>query len=168
MTKWRIVPYQTKHEPALLRLEAAAPQGSRIRLEMLRGCFRDRSEVFDQFGIFLAVSESDDVLGVIAGSVVLLERNGIPERVGYLYDLRVARDYRRIGIARSLGAHLLREYFPSLAVDRCISTVKAENQPAIRALRRIVKTGCHYPFTYLTIPTGIRTCLLYTSDAADE
>lgn len=156
MMNWRIVPYRPGYETALLELESTSPQGSHIRLEMIRDRFRARSEVFDDFGIFLAVSEDGGLLGVVAGSAVTLERNGSRERVGYVYDLRVAPGFRRQGIARALGNQLTREYFPSLSIDRYVSTVKAGNRPAIRALQRALGTGCDYPFVYLTIPTGMR------------
>ena len=102
----RIIPYHPDYEASLLDLERASPQGKHIQLEMLRDHFLDRSEVFDEFGIFLALSKNGDLLGVIAGSTVSLDWNGKRERVGFVYDLRVTPSFRRKGIAKSLGRYL--------------------------------------------------------------
>ena len=122
MKECRIVPYHPDFEESLLDLERASPQGKYIQLEMLRTHFLDRSKVFDEFGIFLALSEERDLLGVVAGSAVNLIWNGKRERVGFVYDLRVAPHFRRKGIARSLGRYLKQEYFASLGVEHNIKS----------------------------------------------
>ena len=86
----------------------------------------------------------------------MLERNGKREKVGFVYDLRVAPPFRRKGIASSLGRHLIREYFEPLSVKHYIATMKVGNRPASRALRRVLGITHKYPFSYLTIPTGVR------------
>lgn len=152
----RIIPYHPDYEASLLDLERASPQGKHIQLEMLRDDFLSRSVVFDEFGVFLALSENEDLLGVAAGSAVILEWNGKDERVGFVYDLRVAPRFRRKGIANSLGRYLTREYFKSLGIKRHVTTVKASNRPAAKALQSALGITHHYPFSYLTIPTGMR------------
>jgi hypothetical protein len=92
---FHIIPYRPEYDAPLLELESASPQGRRIRLEMLRDHFLARSEVFEEFGVFLALSGNGDLLGVIAGSAVILERNRKREKVGFVYDLRVAPPFRR-------------------------------------------------------------------------
>ena len=90
---------------------------------MLREHFLDRSRAFDEFGVFLAVTDNGDLLGVAAGSVVILEWNGQRERVGFVYDLRVAPAFRRHGIAKTLGKYLSQEYFVSLGIERLVMTM---------------------------------------------
>lgn len=152
----QIIPYHPDYEASLLDLERASPQGKHIRLEMLRDHFLARSEVFDEFGVFLALSENRDLLGVIAGSAVILEWNEKCERVGFVYDLRVAPPFRRKGIAKSLGRHLVREYFKSQGIKRHVTTIKVSNEAAAKALQSALDITHYYPFSYLTIPTGMR------------
>ncbi len=156
MMGYRIIPYHPDYEAALLELESVSAQGKHIWLEMLRDHFLARSEVFEEYGVFLALSENGDLLGVAAGSAVTLEWNGKRERVGFAYDLRVAPPFRRKGIATFLGRYLTQEYFKSLGVNRHITTIKASNWPAARVARSTLGITHYYPFSYLTIPTGMR------------
>lgn len=156
MQECRIVPYHPDYEAALLALERASPQGKYIRLEMLRAHFLDRSKVFEEFGVFVALSEDGDLLGVIAGSAVDLNWNEKRERVGFVYDLRVAPAFRRKGIAKSLGRYLTQKYFNSLGIKHRVTTIKESNRPAARALQSALGVMHYYPFSYLTIPTGMR------------
>lgn len=152
----RIIPYRPEYEDSLLQLERASPQGNHLQLEMVRGHFLSRSRVFDEFRVFLAVSGSGDLLGVVAGSAVMLGHNGSLRRVGYVYDARVAAPFRRKGIARSLTQYVTREYFGSLGIEEFITTIKASNRPAAMAALNAFGFTYHYPFKYLIIPTSMR------------
>lgn len=156
MMDLRIIPYSPDYEASLLDLERASPQGNHLRLEMLRDHFLSRSRVFDEFGVFLAVGGSGGLLGVAAGSAVMLECNGSLDRVGYVYDVRVAVPFRRKGIAQSLIQYVTREYFGSLGIERYITTIKASNRPAAKAVLSALGVSYHYPFSYLIIPTSMR------------
>ena len=156
MIDFRIIPYRPEYEASLLDLERASPQGRHLRLEMLRDHFLSRSRVFDEFGVFLAVGRTGDLLGVVAGAAVMMECNGSLDRVGYVYDLRVAAPFRRNGIARSLTQYVAREYFGSLGIERHITTMKASNRPAAKVALSGRGVSYHYPFSYLMIPTSVR------------
>ncbi len=79
---------------ALLRLEAASPQGTGISIVIDRADYFYRSRMHDRARVLLA-TENDRVVGIMAYAVKDVLIDGVPERAAYFYDLRGDAEYRR-------------------------------------------------------------------------
>jgi hypothetical protein len=152
-SKFHIVPYTPEFEPALLKLERNSTQGSMIQLEMIRDNFLSRSIVFENYRVYLGLTENGELAGVTAGAIVPFERNGERENVGIGYDLKVAKKFRRQGLSKQFGSHLVNQYFLSEGIKDFFITLKTNNVQVAKAAYVIERKWHYYDFIYLTIPT---------------
>jgi ribosomal protein S18 acetylase RimI-like enzyme len=109
------------------RIEIGNPD---IRLRrVIRSDFFAKAKSHSQSKVLVAWED-----GKIAGSAACSIRNGLvngtPKRIGYLFQLFVAPECRRKGIARLLIRHLENE-LRSQDVDLCFLAVAAQNKPAM-------------------------------------
>lgn len=148
-----IIPYQPQYEKELKELERQSRQGKWIPLELVREHFLSRSVVFDQHAAFLAISKEQELIGAFAVANTILKVNDESYHMGILFDARVARDYRNMGIAKQLLLHTWEHYFIPNGIEHIITTMKASNKAVLR-VGAIMQRKIHkYPFFYLTIPT---------------
>ena len=155
-TDFKIITYDPKYEDALLALERKATQGSWIQLEMIRDRFLSRSVVFDNYKIFLGVTENAQLVGVTAGAIVPIECNNNLLKVGIGYDLKVFPEFRKLGLAKTFGSQLVYNYFLPSGSDDFFVTMKTKNIAVAKACYSINRKWYHYEFIYLTIPTWRR------------
>lgn len=145
--------YSQEFEHKLLALEKESVQGGWIKLKMIRPSFKSRSEVFQNHQIFTAVSSQGEIQGVSAGSIIPIVMNGRTFNIGIGYDLRVSKRWRKMGLARQFGRHLIESYFKKSDVHHFITTAKKDNAAVLKAALGIeTEQWTDYRFQYLTVP----------------
>jgi GNAT superfamily N-acetyltransferase len=152
--QFQIKPYAVRYEQALLELERKSPQGSLVKLEMLRHHFHSRADVFEDQQAYVCVNHRQEPLGVAIGAQVPLCLNGQHVNAGYGFDVRVSPAYRNHGIGRSLAKHLTEHFFIPRDIKFQFSTLKASNSPVLKLLAKSHRNTFLYRFTYLTLPTA--------------
>jgi hypothetical protein len=117
---------------ALLRLEAASPQGTGITVNIDRDTYFYRPGLFDE-GKILVGEEDGHLMGVMAYALkdVLLE--GEATRVAYFYDLRGDASYRR-SMKRGLFRmwKTIQSEVQDAGVQILYGHVKADNEDSMR------------------------------------
>ena len=150
----RILPFAPEHEAALLQLERESPQGKRIKLEMVRDRLLDRSRVFDDFQLYLVVSDENVLAGMMAAAITEIEHDGDRMPAGFCYDLRVKPEFRRQGYSKKMGAHVVEHFFRPRGIGRYFFTMKKTNLAVLKATQSVLGLAYAYPFRYLTIPAS--------------
>ncbi|MCX7749980.1 MAG: GNAT family N-acetyltransferase [Candidatus Bipolaricaulota bacterium] len=139
-------------EPALRRLEAASPQGTRSRLAVERATFFYRSALLPGARVLLA-EEGNGAVGVLAFAPKEVFVGGEPVRVVYVYDLRSDPSYRR-SMKRGLWElwTAVEEEARGMGAPFLYGHVKGDN---VDALRVFAKGGGWVAgeFEVLTLPT---------------
>ncbi len=152
----QIVPYTPSHEPALLDLERASPQGKRIQLEMIRERLIDRSIVFEDYQLYVIEGDGGQPVGMAGVAATEAEHNGGLIPVGLCYDLRVGPEYRGQGLANEMGRHVIRDFFHPRGLRRYLLTMKTTNTAVLRSVQSVLGLAHTYPFQYLTLPATRR------------
>lgn len=161
---YHILPYEATYNDALMALEHLTPQGKKIKLEMLRPSFLSRSEVFEEYSIYVAVDEAKgSVIGVAGVSVVPLKLEDHFIQTGFGYDLKVEPASRKKGLAKEFGKVLVDGYLVNKDIDNYFITLKTGNEGAAKAVFVIPSQWYTYNFLYLTIPTFKRIKPLATA-----
>ena len=151
-----IIPYHPRYENALAQLERESPQGNWIQLTLERDRFQSRSEVFDDFVVYLATTSQDRLIAVYAAAVVPIRVNGNTFQTGVVYDVRVARAYRKQGVAKTMLRYVRDYYLLPGQQENLITTIKSSNKAVLR-VSEILKTPIYrYPFSYVTVSTHKR------------
>ncbi len=150
--KFNIIPYDSSYEDQLMELEKEAIQGNLIQLKMNRSDFQSRSRVFDDYKIFICISDKNEVIGVAAGSIVPIILGEQTRKIGIGYDLRVKKDHRRQGLARAFGNHLIEAYFNPEGIHHSGTTSKKDNVAVYKAALGLDHSWNDSPFIYLSIP----------------
>lgn len=157
---FNIIPYNIDYEKALMVLEKRTPQGEYIKLEMIKPYFLSRSEVFDNYSIFLAVEKkTNKLIGVIAATILPLKINNKSEAIGFGYDFKVDPDYRNQGIAKKLEKYQIDHYFTKNSIYNYFTVAKSNNHPIKSVIYSIPNKMDVFHFLYLTIPTSKRVKL---------
>ncbi len=151
---YEIVPYHPEFEPQLKALEMESFQGTKIQLEMRRPSFLSRSVVFDQYQIFLALTPDDQLMGVLAASIIPLQRNGKEYKFGLCYDVRVGKKFRGNGLTKILGRYAADHFYWPHQVDGIYMTMKSTNHAVYKSAKILGLKLHSYPFEYLTIPVN--------------
>lgn len=164
--QYHIVPYEPKHNEALLELERQSPQGKMIKLEMLRDDFLSRSEVFEDYSIYVAEDQkTGKIIGVSAIGVVPIQYENKRLFTGFGYDLRVDPAYRKLGISKKLGKKMVDAYRTNQKIFNFFVTLKTSNIAVMKSVLVIPGEWFSYDFIYLTIPTYKR---IKTTDPISE
>jgi len=154
---YKIIEYNDSYNARLLALEKASPQGKLAQLEMLRKSFLSRSVVFSQYKIYLAVSPTDELMGVFAAALVNVEHQGQVFKAFSVYDAKVAPAFRGNGLTKALAHFALEDYSIPFGIEHHFLTMKSGNDAVFKSMFSVddgqVST---YPFSYMTIPTDKR------------
>ena len=152
---FNIIPYHNNYEEALMALEHDTPQGSYVKLEMIKPYFLSRSDIFEDYSIFLAIEKfSNKLIGVIAATILPLKINNEQKMMGFGYDFKVAPHYRNLGIAKKLEKYQIKHYFSRNDIQNYFTVTKSSNLPIRNVILSIPKQMEITPFLYLTIPTN--------------
>lgn len=163
---FNITPYSTKYENELMKLETRSPQGHWIKLEMIRDHFLSRSDVFEDYQVFQSHSEDGILQGVAAASIVPFQHNQQIVMTGFGYDLKVAHEFRRLGLAKTFGIYLVEKYLNTKNIWEYFITAKTKNIGAAKAVWGVKRDWSEYNFVYLTIPTHKRINKIKLSGSA--
>jgi GNAT superfamily N-acetyltransferase len=114
----------------LIALEAACSMGEAVRLAFDRSPdFFARSAVYER-AIVLVAEAAGRLVGVAAAATKVLRVGGTVEPWAYLFDLRVAPDARRRGVASAIG-NALRQRLRAAGLTRSYSLVLSDNAPSL-------------------------------------
>lgn len=151
---YNIIPYEAKYNDALMVLEQLTPQGKKVKLEMLRSSFLSRSEVFEQYSVYVAVDRTKDtVIGVAGVSIIPVKYEDSFIQAGFGYDLKVAPTHRKKGLAKKFGKFIVDEYLNDNDISNYFLTMKTGNEAMAKAVFVVPNQWFRYNFLYLTIPT---------------
>jgi hypothetical protein len=160
---YQIISYEAKHNELLMALEKLTPQGKKVKLEMLRPNFLSRSEIYEQYSVYVAATK-DSVAGVAAVTIVPIKHEDVSMQAGFGYDLKVAPAYRKKGLAKEFGELVVDEYLTDNNISNYFITLKTGNEGAAKCVFIIPTEWYDYNFIYLTIPTFKRIKPLATSN----
>lgn len=115
---------------ALIALDAACSMGEAVPLFFDRSPdFFARSAPYERAVVLVAEGAGRPV-GVGAAAIKVLRVGGTVEPWAYLFDLRVAPEARRQGVASALG-DALRRHLRAAGVPRAYSLVLSDNAPSL-------------------------------------
>lgn len=137
---------------ALLRLEAASPQGTGISILIDRADYFYRSRMYDQARVLLA-TENDRIVGIMAYAIKDVLLDGSPDRVAYFYDLRGDAEYRR-SMKRGLLRlwHSVHDEVKAAGAAFVYGHVKCDNYDSLNVVTRLgAKEAAS--FDILTLPS---------------
>jgi GNAT superfamily N-acetyltransferase len=122
---------------ALMELERACPQGSRLTVHSERTDYFYRAKLFGNDHTLVAVDRGR-IFGVLSATLKEVFLNGEPVTAAYFYDLRIHPEYRRTVIARNmLKAWLDTEKWAKEAGAAIMyGTVKDDNQQMLGLQRK--------------------------------
>jgi len=152
--KFNIINYSAELDSDLLELEKQCPQGTAIKLEMVRGRFCDRAAVFKDWRIIVAIDDATSrVIGTQGAADVPIVIDGQEIRAGYFFDARVHPAFRGMGVAAALNRYLSEHYLQAEGINKFFVTTKETNAPSISNLSKL-GIAHQYRFQYLSFSTA--------------
>lgn len=88
-------------------------------------------EMREPGSIFLVAADNGEIAGYFRGAIEKAPDYAAPKKIGVIYDLAVAENYRRRGIGQRLFAEALLR-FKNAKIRNIELSVDARNQPAIK------------------------------------
>jgi ribosomal protein S18 acetylase RimI-like enzyme len=126
-TRW----YTAADDPALMRLEQQCPRGHPNAFVHYRRRFVDRAAIFREHALLLA-EEGGEIIACAAAALKDTHVKQQPLRLAYIFDVRVAPQMRRQGLAFTLLTHLEQELLTTFHCDGAYAHIVATNLPSIR------------------------------------
>lgn len=147
--KLQIGLYDPSESEEAMRLEARSPQGKAFRLRFHRSYFHRRAENFDWWKLVTARS-AGALIGIGAGALKPAYFEGRETIALYLFDVRVAPEYRRAGIAQRLLQELI--LWAGGAAEIAYAHVAGDNDAASRLAREWIGADAAPACRYLVYP----------------
>jgi hypothetical protein len=151
---YRIVPYRSEHEQALLEIERLSPQGFMVKLETVRDSFLSRAKLFEDYAAYVALGPEDKVLAGGIGAQAPMLINGELYQTGFGFDVLVDATMRNRGIGRDLATCVRKRFFDPKGLRRQLTTLRAGNLTMLHLLSKSYRNTYLYEFLYLTFPTA--------------
>lgn len=146
-----IRPYGPDDDAEARSLERDSPQGKSFRLRFERPYFHRRAENFERWHLVAARLENR-LVGVAGAALKDVVWNGRATRALYLFDVRVAPDRRRSGIAQSLIDSLV-EWGKGEA-EIGYGYVAGDNRESLELATRAIGAAAEPAFAVLALPTA--------------
>ena len=163
---FRVIPYSTEHEEALLKLERMSPQGFMVKLEIERQHYLSRAILFDDFAAFVVLGLDNKLIGGGIGAQVPMYINNELHQTGFGFDVLVDPSSRNIGVGRELANCVRKRFFEPNKLTFQFTTLRAGNLTMLNLLSRTYRNTYVYEFLYLTFPTA-RTIRVENTDIGD-
>lgn len=149
MGNFRIDRYTVLDNKDALALEEQCSQGTSFVIKFRRRTFHTRSEVYDNYRILCARSDSK-LIGMVAGTRKSVRLHDQTIQAAYVYDLRVHPDYRNQGVGKRLASSLLSEIEPGTHCAYIF--VSGENRIALKMAQERFGAQVVVPLTYAILP----------------
>jgi len=151
-----VIPYSSIYDAEIQQLEKATNQGMKIKLQILKNHFLDRSLVFKKSFPCIAVDQQEKLIGTCIGAQTDLIVNGDSFDAGFAFDVKVHPLYRNKGVARMMAKYIYSNFFKAEGLQKNFTTLKRSNIPVLKLSAKAVGKIWLYDFVYLTIPTKIK------------
>lgn len=124
----KIRAYTADDDAALMALERQCPRGAPTPFVHFRHRFAERAEIFGQWRL-LVIEARGALVAAAAAAIKATQVRGEPRPLGYIFDVRVAPDYRRHGLAKTLIEHLEADLLAAGCVG-AYAHIVATNRPS--------------------------------------
>src|SRR5690242_12098224 len=101
---YHIIPFNTSHQAAAMKLEKGIIQGGSVQLEILKDNFLSRATPFDAHYAAMALAAGGEVIGSAIGASTRIKINDQEFDAGFAFDTKVNPDWRGHLIGRNLAA----------------------------------------------------------------
>lgn len=145
----RIDLYDPNDSEEAMRLEARSAQGKAFRLRFDRPYFHRRSENYDRWRLVTARS-ADELVAIAGGALKAVSLEGRETQALYLFDARVAPEFRRAGIAHQLLQDLL-GWSRGMA-EIAYGYIASDNEAALRLAEQAMGAAAAPACKYLVYP----------------
>lgn len=151
-----IIPYEKKYNERIRQMEKGIVQGKSIQLEIIKDNFLGRATVFRKYHALLATGPNDTPVATSIGARTKIGVNGVTFDAGYGFETKVSPEIRNNGVGKLMATSLYTKFFHPEGLTKVFTTLKQNNIPIVRLLKKAIPGMWLYEFVYLTIPCNAR------------
>ncbi len=154
-TRW----YHPTDDAALMQLERQCPRGDPTPFVHYRRRFIDRAASFRDYCVLLVENDEGAIVACAAAAIKETVSKRQPVRLAYIFDVRVAPPYRRVGMAFTLLTGLEQELLTTFGCDGAYAHIVGTNRPSLRLFdalgyerRRQIRLLSYLPYPLIQEP----------------